>query len=51
LRETVRSAGPFDLESMFEGGNPMTEDMASAADSLSRAAPHPSAHWKQLKMV
>src|SRR5499426_1059150 len=41
LRETVNSAGPFDLESMFEAGNPMIEDMASAADSLSRAAPTP----------
>src|SRR5215472_14005203 len=41
LRETVSSAGPFDLESMFEAGNPMIEDMASAADSLSRAAPTP----------
>jgi len=37
----VSSAGPFDLESMFEAGNPMIEDMASAADSLSRAAPTP----------
>jgi hypothetical protein len=41
LRETVSSAGPFDLESMFEAGSPMIEDMASAADSLSRAAPTP----------
>ena len=41
LRETVSSAGPFDLESMFEAGNPMIADMASAADSLSRAAPTP----------
>src|SRR6516162_7494807 len=41
LRETVSSAGPFDLESMFEAGNPIIEDMASAADSLSRAAPTP----------
>ena len=41
LRETVSSAGPFDLESMFEAGNRMIEDMASAADSLSRAAPTP----------
>jgi hypothetical protein len=41
LRETVSSAGPFDLESMFEAGNPIIEDMASAADSLSRAAPMP----------
>jgi hypothetical protein len=41
LRETVSSAGPFDLESMFEAGNPMIEDMASAADSVSRPAPTP----------
>jgi hypothetical protein len=41
LRETVNSAGPFDLESMFEAGNPVIEDMASAADSLSGAAPTP----------
>jgi hypothetical protein len=41
LRETVSSAGPFDLESMFEAGNPMIEHMASAADSVSRPAPTP----------
>src|SRR5215510_12353152 len=41
LRETVTSAGPVDLESMFEAGNPMIEDMASAAESVSRAAPTP----------
>jgi hypothetical protein len=41
LRETVTSAGPYDLESMFEAGNAMIADMASAADSLSRAAPTP----------
>ena len=41
LRETVTSAGPIDLESMFEAGNPMIEDMASAAESVSRAAPTP----------
>jgi hypothetical protein len=41
LRETVTSAGPLDVESMFEAGNPLIEDMASAADSLSRAAPTP----------
>jgi hypothetical protein len=41
LRETVSSAGPFDLESMFEAGNRMIENMTSAADSLSRAAPTP----------
>jgi hypothetical protein len=41
LRDTVSSAGPFDLESMFEAGNAMIEAMAIAADSLSRAAPAP----------
>jgi chemotaxis protein histidine kinase CheA len=41
LRETVTSAGPVDVESMFEAGNPLIEDVASAADSLSRAAPTP----------
>jgi len=41
LRETVTSAGPLDVESMFEAGNPLIEDVASAADSLSRAAPTP----------
>ena len=41
LRETVSSAGPYDLDSMFEAGNAMIQDMASAADSLSRAAPTP----------
>jgi hypothetical protein len=41
LRETVSSVGPYDLDSMFEAGNAMIIDMASAADSLSRAAPTP----------
>jgi hypothetical protein len=41
LRETVSSAGPLDLESMFEVGNVMIEDMASAAISVSKAAPPP----------
>jgi hypothetical protein len=41
LRETVTSAGPYDLDSMFEAGNAMIVDMASAADSLSRAVPTP----------
>jgi hypothetical protein len=41
LRETVSSAGPYDLGSMFEAGNAMIEDVASAADSLSRAAATP----------
>jgi len=41
LRETVSSAGPYDLENMFEAGNAMIADVASAADSLSRAAATP----------
>ena len=41
LRETVRAEGPSDLESMFEAGNTIIEDMASAAESLSKAAPTP----------
>jgi hypothetical protein len=41
LRETVTSAGPLDVESMFEAGNRLIEDVASAADSLSRGAPTP----------
>src|SRR5262249_39439742 len=32
LRDTVNAAGPFDLKIMFEVGNPMIENMASAAD-------------------
>ncbi|HET7252698.1 MAG TPA: hypothetical protein VFJ46_02935 [Xanthobacteraceae bacterium] len=39
LRETVRAEGPSDLESMFEAGNTIIEDMASAAESLTKAAP------------
>src|SRR6478609_2741383 len=39
LRETVRAEGPSDLESMFEAGNTIIADMASAADSVSKAAP------------
>src|SRR5262249_26468394 len=39
LRETVSAAGPLDLETMFEAGNEVIVSMASAADSLSRAAP------------
>jgi hypothetical protein len=39
LRETVRREGPSDLESMFEAGNTIIDDMASAADSLSKAMP------------
>jgi hypothetical protein len=41
LRETVRAEGPSDLESMFEAGNTIIEDMASAAESLTNAAPTP----------
>jgi hypothetical protein len=32
LRDTVSSAGPFDLETMFEAGNPMIGDLAGTAD-------------------
>jgi hypothetical protein len=42
LRETVSAAGPFDLESMFEAGNPLIASMASAAESLARAEPTPA---------
>ena len=41
LRETISAAGPVDLERMFEAGNPIIESIASAAESLSRAAPTP----------
>ena len=41
LRDTVRAEGPSDLESMFEAGNTIIADMASAAESLSKAAPTP----------
>ena len=41
LRETVRAEGPSDLESMFEAGNTVIEDMASAAELLSKAAATP----------
>jgi hypothetical protein len=39
LRETISAAGPFELERMFEAGDPMIESIASAAESLSRIAP------------
>ena len=39
LRETVRAEGPSDLESMFEAGNTIIADMASAANSVSKAVP------------
>ncbi len=41
LRDTVNAAGPYDLESMFEAGRTIIEDVASAAESLSKAAPTP----------
>jgi hypothetical protein len=41
LRETVTPTGPSDLESMFEAGDPMIVNMASAAQSLAKAAPTP----------
>ena len=41
LRETISAAGPVDLERMFEAGTPIIESIASAAKSLSRAAPTP----------
>jgi hypothetical protein len=41
LRETISAAGPVDLERMFEAGNPIIESVASAAESLARAAPTP----------
>jgi hypothetical protein len=42
LRETVSAAGPSDLESMFEAGNPLIASMASAAESLAKAEPTPA---------
>ena len=39
LRETVKAEGPSDLESMFEAGNTIIADMASAANSVSKAVP------------
>ena len=41
LRDTVNAAGPYDLESMFETGRTVIEDVASAAESLSKAMPTP----------
>ena len=41
LRETISAAGPVDLERMFAAGTPIIESVASAAESLSRAAPTP----------
>ena len=41
LRETISASGPFDLKRMFEAGDSMIESVASAAESLSRAAPTP----------
>ena len=53
LRETVKAEGPSDLESMFEAGSTIIADMASAADSVSKAVPasvralEASAHGRQ----
>ena len=41
LRDTVNSQGPFNLEIMFEVGSNIIEDVASAVESLSNAAPTP----------
>jgi hypothetical protein len=41
LRDTVSSAGPFDLEIMFGAGSPLIEDMARAADYFSPAPRSP----------
>ena len=41
LRQTVNSEGPSDLETMFEVGSTIIEEVASAAESLSKAAPTP----------
>jgi hypothetical protein len=41
LRDTVNAAGPYDLESMFEAGKTIIEDVASAAAWLSKATPTP----------
>jgi hypothetical protein len=56
LRETISAAGPVDLERMFEAGTPIIESVASAAESLSRAAPTPVrelpfANWKVLPIM
>src|SRR5215510_6311799 len=42
LRDTVSAAGPFDLKTMFEVGNPMIENMASAADYFFPAPKSPA---------
>ena len=39
LRETVKAEGPSDLEGMFEAGSTIIADMASAAESISKAVP------------
>jgi hypothetical protein len=41
LRDTVNSQGPFNLEIMFEVDSNIIEDVASATESLSNAAPTP----------
>jgi hypothetical protein len=41
LRQTVNSEGPSDLETMFEVGSTIIDEVASAAEALSKAAPTP----------
>ena len=38
LRDTVNSQGPFDLETMFEVGSSIIEEVASTAEALSKDA-------------
>ena len=46
LRETVSAAGPFDLESMFEAGNPLIASMAGAAGPLPGPRQRRCAPWE-----
>jgi len=48
LRDTVSAAGPFDLETMFEAGNLMIEEMASAADYFFSALRSPASKAPEL---
>jgi hypothetical protein len=41
LRQTVNSEGPFDLETMFEVGSSIIEEVASTAEALSKAPSTP----------
>jgi hypothetical protein len=41
LRETVTAAGPLSLESMFEAGNSLIENLASAGDAFAQHLPAP----------